>query len=202
VKHDAPHATHEEPADEPKGEDALRPRPSAPEDVAEALRFVHLVEAQTRARLSELAVNVNALVEALIEGGQLSFEAFDKRRRLAVVYENERSAGEVSVQISGAPDKYAMIDAPIIDCSERLSLCKARCCALPFTLSAQDLDERIVRWDYARPYVVAQRDDGLCVHNREGACSVYEARPASCRAYDCRRDRRIWLDFERRIPAP
>jgi hypothetical protein len=23
-----------------------------------------------------------------------------------------------------------------------------------------------------------------------------------CRGYDCREDRRIWLDFEKRIPAP
>jgi hypothetical protein len=31
---------------------------------------------------------------------------------------------------------------------------------------------------------------------------VHHARPRTCRVYDCRRDPRIWLDFERRIPAP
>jgi hypothetical protein len=31
---------------------------------------------------------------------------------------------------------------------------------------------------------------------------VYEHRPAICRTYDCRKDPRIWIDFEKRIPAP
>jgi Fe-S-cluster containining protein len=35
-----------------------------------------------------------------------------------------------------------------------------------------------------------------------GACTIYEKRPASCRAYDCRADPRVWIDFEARIPAP
>jgi Fe-S-cluster containining protein len=36
----------------------------------------------------------------------------------------------------------------------------------------------------------------------DGDCTIYERRPGACRAYDCRRDARVWIDFEARIPAP
>ena len=35
-----------------------------------------------------------------------------------------------------------------------------------------------------------------------GACTAYDYRPSTCRTYDCREDRRVWIDFEARIPAP
>src|SRR5690606_2972362 len=99
-------------------------------------------------------------------------------------------------------DKYALGDIPRIDCEARLPLCRARCCRLPFALSRQDLDEGVLRWRYERPYLLAKRADGMCVHNNGGACDRYESRPGQCRRYDCRNDRRIWLDFEAGIPAP
>jgi Fe-S-cluster containining protein len=42
------------------------------------------------------------------------------------------------------------------------------------------------------------------VHLERGGCrcSIYAQRPVPCRAYDCRNDKRIWADFERRIPSP
>jgi hypothetical protein len=33
-------------------------------------------------------------------------------------------------------------------------------------------------------------------------CTVYDARPIPCRGFDCRGDRRIWLDFDGRVPNP
>jgi Fe-S-cluster containining protein len=185
---------------DPQGTDPESAPPPA-DDIAGGLRFVHLVEMETKARVAELSANLNALLEVLVGEGQLPLEAFEKRRRLTFVRENERGAAEATVAVSAVPDKYA-VASPAIDCAARLPLCRARCCTLPFVLSTQDLDERAVRWDYARPYRVATRDDGLCVHNEAGACAVYAQRPAACRAYDCRKDRRIWLDFDAGIPAP
>ncbi len=170
------------------------------EDVAGGLRHVHLMEMQTKARVAEISASLNALVEVLVGEGHLPLEAFDKRRRLTMLREEERGASEATVDVADIPDKYA-VEGPVIDCAPRLPLCKARCCTLPFVLAVQDLDERVVRWDYARPYRIARRDDGYCTHNERGACSIYERRPGLCRAYDCRRDRRIWLDFEKWIPA-
>jgi hypothetical protein len=33
-------------------------------------------------------------------------------------------------------------------------------------------------------------------------CTVHEQRPLFCRMYDCRKDPRIWLDFDRQVPNP
>lgn len=172
-----------------------------PDDVGDGFRFVHLMEMQTKARVAELGATVYALLEALIAEGALPLETYEKKKHLAVLRENQRSAAEVTVDIADVDDKYAVASPPI-DCAERLPLCQARCCTLGHVLSAQDLDERVARWDYARPYRLLKRADGYCVHNDEGRCSIHEQRPASCRAYDCRKDRRIWLDFDRWIPAP
>jgi len=101
-------------------------------------------------------------------------------------------------------DKYETTPSDV-PCEELLSLCKARCCKMRFALSAQDLDERIIRWDYGQPYMIRQREsDGYCVHNDPDTqfCTVREARPRVCRAYDCRGDKRVWEDYEARIPAP
>ena len=63
----------------------------------------------------------------------------------------------------------------------------------------------MIRWDYGQPYLIRQRkSDGYCVHNdpTTRACTVHAQRPRTCRVYDCRSDKRIWTDFEQRIPAP
>ena len=173
-----------------------------PEDIEGALRFLHLVDTQTKARVAELSATVSALVELLVGGGQVPLDAYEKRKRLTMVRENERAAGEAGVAVADIPDKYALKDLPQIDCASLLHLCKARCCKLRFPLSVQDLDERAVRWNYSAPYQIAQRPDGYCVHNKpDGGCDVYTHRPGVCRTYDCRRDRRIWIDFDRRVPA-
>jgi Fe-S-cluster containining protein len=71
-----------------------------------------------------------------------------------------------------------------------------------FALSEQDLEERVVKWQYRMPYLIQQRD-GRCTHqDGDGGCGVYAQRPGACRSYDCREDKRIWLDFRNKIPAP
>src|SRR5215467_4814865 len=96
-------------------------------------------------------------------------------------------------------------DALPIPCAELIPLCQARCCTLSFALSTEDLDEGVIRWDYGQPYLIRQRSsDGYCVHNAPGshACTVHAFRPRVCRGYDCRKDTRVWIDYEQRIPAP
>ena len=52
--------------------------------------------------------------------------------------------------------------------------------------------------------MIAHDADGYCRHlDRKGCrCTVYANRPVPCRAYDCRKDKRIWADFENRIINP
>ncbi|HWM86475.1 MAG TPA: YkgJ family cysteine cluster protein, partial [Kofleriaceae bacterium] len=116
----------------------------------------------------------------------------------------DETAAPLRIELSDHQrDKYA-VAIPPVPCAELLPICKARCCTLPFRLSTQDLDGGHVRWDYGRPYWNLRRPDGYCVHNDSDGhgCGVYQERPAPCRAFDCRGDDRIWLDFEKRIPAP
>ncbi len=49
-----------------------------------------------------------------------------------------------------------------------------------------------------------RESDGYCVYSDEETrgCGVYRRRPGVCRSYDCRADKRVWADFERRLPAP
>ena len=191
-------ATAEQPNDAKAAEQA---GPSH-DDLTRALRFAHLLETQTQARVAELSATVYGLLETLIADGNLSLQDYERRRQSAVVRENERGRRLASVQVADVADKYALLGLPEIDCASRLELCHARCCQLDHVLAVQDLEERAVRWDYGQPYVIARDVEGRCLHSREGRCEVYDCRPASCRLYDCRKDPRIWQDFDRRLPAP
>lgn len=178
------------------------PKHEPPDDLARALRFVHLVETQSQARIADLNATVYALVETLIADNKLDVERYQQRRHLKVLKEQERDKELAGVTLTDCPDKYALAQLPEIDCQALLPLCKARCCTMAFPLSVQDLDERVVSWDYGRPYVIARGADGYCTHHDGRGCGVYDQRPAVCRTYDCRGDKRVWLDFDKRIPAP
>jgi len=173
-------------------------------DVDQSLRFVHTMGMQTKRDLLETSAQLTALVEELVAEGAIDLKALQARRDRAMARENARLARRPHVQIADGVDKYTLTDLPQIDCAALVPICGARCCKLEPLLSFQDLDERVLRWNYARPYTIARRDDGTCVHCDPATrgCQVYAHRPAQCRTYDCRGDKRIWLDFERRIPAP
>lgn len=101
-------------------------------------------------------------------------------------------------------DKYAFVSNVEIDCEARIPYCRAVCCKLTFCYSRQDVDEGALEWNPAAPFRNLKGEDGRCVHQDRstGFCSVHEIRPIPCRYYDCSRDERIWLDFERMIPRP
>jgi hypothetical protein len=100
-------------------------------------------------------------------------------------------------------DKYAIV-SPEIPCEELMPICQARCCRMSFGISTQDLDEGVIQFDYGQPYLIRQRtSDGYCVHNdpTSHGCTVHAQRPRVCRKYDCRKDDRVWADYDKRIPA-
>jgi Fe-S-cluster containining protein len=172
-------------------------------DLEGGLRFVHLMGDVTRREVYQTAVTVFALLEELMEKGELDAAAHEERLARAQSADVDRMKDHLRVRIEPRLDKYAL-PGPDIDCAARIPLCRGRCCTLHFPLSHQDLDERVVKWDYLRPYIIRQREaDGYCVHNdpETKGCTVYHHRPAVCRTYDCREDKRIWVDFEKRIPV-
>jgi len=170
-----------------------------------ALRRANLTTVILRDELLQLASHVVALTDALADK-----EIVDDSEVLNAAGKTVREI-RINDQVDdlriayGEPfvDKYEVESAPI-PCDELMHLCEARCCKLEFALSTQDLDEGSVRWNHARPYFVLQRSDGYCCHNdpQTRGCHVYASRPAPCRQFDCRDDTRIWLDYDKRIPAP
>ena len=175
-------------------------------DLDDGLRFLHVLGMQGRMVADDASLRLAALVEELVSAGVIDQGRYDARRELLEkrgLDESERE-GQVAVHVGTDVDKYAITELPDIDCEARFPLCHARCCTLDFALSIQDLDERVVRWDYARPYHIRHRSDDYCCHNdpATGGCTVYQNRPAICRTYSCREDKRIWIDFDKRIPAP
>lgn len=159
------------------------------------------------AKALETASFSYALIELLHEKGIISIEELDARqkvvnRRLIEKF-SEQGIGVVALQ-EFDQDKYTYTEETVIDCENRLHLCRAACCRLDLALSRQDVEEGVVKWDLGRPYMIARDADGYCRHLERGACrcTVWQHRPIPCRGYDCRHDKRIWLDFDQGIINP
>ncbi len=143
-------------------------------------------------------------IELLLSKGVIHLDQLESRKQELMQSLPESKPTNPKVHMVEAPDKYSVRDTPVIDCAKRYGLCHGACCKLWFSLTAQDLDERIVKWNYAQPYGIAQGADGRCVHQDRGSCKcgIYENRPHICRTYDCSVDKRIWQDFDKYIPNP
>ncbi len=183
---------------------ALAPSDAPPSrgELEDGLRLVlhHLLE--SRLVQADVAATLRALVDTLIASGALKPEEYERRRQHELDAHVERLRERPIAQIDKVVDKYALENLPQINCAEIIPICQARCCKLTVCLSPQDLDERVLLWDYGKPYQIRKRDsDGYCNHSapETRACTVYQHRPAICRTYDCRRDKRIWADFDKRI---
>ncbi|MBK7072038.1 MAG: YkgJ family cysteine cluster protein [Myxococcales bacterium] len=172
-------------------------------DLTSALRFLQVAVARQREDHERVDATLEALMAALIEAQVITDEAIDDHLLPASRTARQRRPEELSVRLWSGDDKYGIPD-PGIDCEARMHLCQGRCCSFEFPLSEQDLDEGQVRWRHHQPYMIAQRPDGYCVHNDPATrgCGVYAHRPGTCRQYSCRTDKRVWIDFEARIPAP
>lgn len=170
-------------------------QPPVPPDLAAALEQL-AGPAGAAGADPDVAGKLEYLIDALIMRGQLP-KSF--RRVIARIHGDR---GE-RVRLAIWPDKYA-VEGPDIDCAARIPLCGARCCTYDVVLSAQDVAERSLPFVTERPYELPRdpvTKKCVCM-DAAGACTVYAHRPGTCRAYDCREDRRVWLDFEARIPAP
>ena len=178
--------------------------PAAPplqRDLERGLRFAHIMMSVNQFEGREGAVYAHALAELLVNKGVVGQE--ELQTMMDQVRQQFEELPAPKVMLSKCEDKYSCQQAVDIDCANRVHLCKARCCTFTFYLSEQDLDEGIVKWDYGRPYWIQRHEGGHCVHCEPGTyhCQIHAYRPYVCRAYDCRNDKRIWLDFDQMIPA-
>lgn len=175
-------------------------------EIVEGLLYAHSRLSTTTGKTLEVASFLYALVELLSEKGLITIEELDERKAVVAgrMVEQWREKGVGVVFQDPEYDKYAFEHEVEIDCAGRVHLCRAACCRLPFALSKQDLREGVVRWDLGQPYLICQGKDGYCNHldRATKSCTIHRQRPAPCRGFDCRKDTRIWRDFEKRIPNP
>lgn len=171
------------------------PKPLAPEEIAAELKAIaDAIPAGPEGH--DVAARLEWLVERLIERGQLGPGHHGLARRVKADHSPLR------VHLTMIDDKRA-VTGPDIDCASLMHLCKARCCAFKVPLSKEDLEEKRLRWRIDEPYLLPRSvEHGYCENLRaDGGCNVYEDRPAVCRQYDCRTDKRVWIDFEQRLPV-
>jgi hypothetical protein len=174
--------------------------------ISKGLAYTHVRVNAGQSKTLEATSFLYALIELLTERGVVSIDELDERKDTVA----DRLADKLAQSGNGVlvqdpeHDKYTFEGSVEIDCDSRLHLCHAACCKLPFALSRQDVREGIVRWDLSRPYLNERGEDGWCVHLDRCSkhCAIREHRPVPCRAFDCRNDARIWIDFERGIPNP
>ena len=175
--------------------------------IAEGLLYTHFRLSENTQQGLEVASFLYSLIELLSEKQILSIDELDARKHEVqdrLIKKNSDRGVGVLLQEGPEQDKYNFGQTATIDCENRVAFCKAACCRLPFALSKQDINEGIIRWDLGQPYVIAQEDDGYCTHLDHGSCrcTVREARPLPCRAFDCSTNRNIWLDFENKVINP
>lgn len=175
-------------------------------DVAAGLMYAHGRENANTSKVLEVASFSYALIELLMERGVISVEELDERKKQVGQRLTEKFAekGMGVALTNDEQDKYAYEGGVEIDCENRIAQCRGACCRLSFALTVQDLEEGRVKWDLGRPYMIRHDEDGYCHHVERTSkrCQVYSNRPVVCRAYDCRKDKRIWEDFENRVVSP
>jgi len=174
--------------------------PEIYELVAQSVRQLDDAQRKTERDVESVKEQLKALVELLVARGAL---VEGHRKHLAVVGRSV-DEGKRRIRLRSYVDKHTVEPAPPIDCDARFPLCKARCCRLNVELTAQDIEDDHLRFDLAEPYILRKEADGYCTYIDRSTlfCTNYEKRPATCRQFDCRGDKRIWIDFDARIPAP
>lgn len=175
-------------------------------EIAGGLLYCHSRLNSNTTKLLESASFLYALIEVLEEKGLVKIDELEEKKREVAtrLLDSFLDRGMGVAMQEDERDKYSFSETVEIDCASRVHLCKAACCRMSFALSQQDVEEGVVKWDLGRPYLIAQDSEGYCRHlDRESnRCTVREQRPLPCRGYDCRRDKRVWVDFEKRIINP
>ena len=175
-------------------------------EIAGGLLYCHSRLNSNTSKLLESASFLYALIELLTEKGMIKIDELEEKKREVAtrLLESFLDRGMGVAMQEDERDKYEFSETVEIDCENRVHLCKAACCRMSFALSQQDVEEGVIKWDLGRPYLIAQDGDGYCRHldRKTNRCTVREQRPLPCRGYDCRKDTRVWLDFENRIINP
>jgi Fe-S-cluster containining protein len=144
----------------------------------------------------EIEAMLYGLIDLLLANGVVPPEALKKAAR-EIQQEQAAQKNPGLPLVALRRDDAESATPVVVNCAERLPICKAACCRLEFALSQHEVESGQVKWDLGRPYFIRKGSDGYCCHNQRdtGGCEVYANRPAVCRHYSCASDQRIWKDF-------
>ena len=174
----------------------------ATEEILEGFLYSYRQLDSNALKVYEASAELYSLIKLLVAKGIIGADELEQykqevRKRL------DDSFKEADIGVRVRRDTESKMEEVRVDCEKRMHICKAACCTLTYPLSIQDVNQGI-RWSLARPFMNAREADGYCIHLQRDTlkCSIYEQRPAICREYSCRNDRRIWLDFDKMIINP
>ncbi|RPI75875.1 MAG: YkgJ family cysteine cluster protein [Desulfobacteraceae bacterium] len=177
-------------------------------EVADGLLYTHARLTYNIQHTLKNASFLYALIELLDEKKIITIEELEERKRKTAEQLIKRFEDSRIGLLYQEPeeDKYLFEPKETIDCEPRLPVCKAICCRIPFALSKQDVEERTIRWEFGRPYLIGHDDEGYCVHldKKSYRCNIYEQRPVPCRGFNCKENERwsVWRDYEGSIMNP
>lgn len=174
------------------------------ERLSGGLIFTNNMCSMNQEDIKENKAILHSLIELLISKGFIHLHELEERKEKVIQSFGQNDEQLPKVHLMETTDKYEQGSEVIIDCESHYHICKGVCCQLWFALSVQDLYESIVKWDYMQPFGIARHKDGYCIHKDYSThkCTIYENRPLLCKTYDCRSDKRIWIDFENKIINP
>ena len=105
-------------------------------------------------------------------------------------FDDNGKSGEIRLEL-GADGVWIQFDC---ECTDALPYCQAQCCAL---IGTAVLPEELANFDYpvdyspedSTPFTMQRDADGFCkcLDRSSRACSIYENRPQTCRAFHCTR---------------
>lgn len=161
--------------------------------------FTHTILTDQILRINENEAFLYGLIDCLtgkgmIQPDELKHAATSVRREM--VEKNEHATLGVAIRVD---DDAETQPAVLVNCEERLHICRAVCCRLRFALTAEEIETGRMKWELGNPYYNRHYGHGYChqIDPDRKCCTIYDQRPSVCRKYSCAGDTRIWKDFER-----
>lgn len=158
--------------------------------------FTHSALSIHAERINRIESFLYGLADTLLESGQITEDQLQSRTTL--VYREMKEKGEsLSGGVMIRMDPEPPVPDASVECRQRMHICNGVCCRLSFPLSIAEIEGGKVKWELGKPYFVRKNHGGVCVHQTiDCRCGVYEHRPQVCRTYSCKKDERIWKDYD------
>ena len=161
--------------------------------------FSHTTLSRQAERINEIESFLYGLIDTLTDKGVVevpSLEETVKQVREETLKKKEHFHTGIAIRLENPEEAK---EVGIVNCEERIPICKAICCKLNFALSVPEIESGKVKWDLGEPYFIRHNKNGYCSHMDvdKKCCSIYKDRPKVCSKYSCAKDERIWKDFEK-----